>query len=68
MAQGRAVDAPRISALVAAHYRLEPADLKAHAHHSGEARLVALELGCRLTGWTQRAIGEYYGGGECGAA
>ena len=57
-----AVDAPRISAVVAAHYQLEPVDLNAHGHHSGEAKLVALELACRLTGWTQRAIGEYYGG------
>ena len=39
-----------------------PVDLNAHGHHSGEAKLVALELACRLTGWTQRAIGEYYGG------
>ena len=57
-----AVDAPRISAVVAAHYQVEPVDLNAHGHHSGEAKLVALELACRLTGWTQRAIGEYYGG------
>ncbi len=35
---------------------------RGHGRHSREAKLVALELACRLTGWTQRAIGEYYGG------
>ena len=37
-------------------------DLKTHSYHSGPAKAMAIELACRRTGWTHRAIGEYYGG------
>jgi hypothetical protein len=56
------VDIRRIDRLVAAHFGVEAADLKAHGHHSGPAKAIAIELACRLTGWTHRAIGQYYGG------
>jgi len=49
---------------VAAWYSVEPEDLKAR---SGPAKATAIELACRLTGWTQRAIGLYYGGISCAA-
>ena len=52
----------RIDQLVTAHYALDPAALRGHGNRTGEAKRVALDLACRLTGWTQRAIGEYYGG------
>jgi REP element-mobilizing transposase RayT len=57
----------RIDRLVAREFAIQPADLKAHGHHSGAAKRIALELACRLTGWTQRRIGAYYGGIGCGA-
>ena len=57
----------RIDRLVAAEFGVEPADLKAHGHRSGPAKAIAIELACRLTGWTQRAIGLYYGGISCAA-
>ena len=56
------VDIQRIDGLVAAHCGIEPADLKTHGHHSGPAKAIAIELACRLTDWTNRAIGAYYGG------
>ncbi len=51
-----------IDAAVAAHFGLDPKELKRHGHRSGLAKLLAVELACRLTGQTQRAIGEHYGG------
>jgi len=51
-----------IDAAVARRYRIAAADLKTHGHHAGEAKVVAVELACRLTGLTQRAIGVHYGG------
>jgi putative transposase len=56
------VDIQRIDRLVAARCGVQPADLKTHGHHGGPAKAMAIELACRLTGWTHRAIGEYYGG------
>jgi putative transposase len=51
-----------IDAAVAGHYEMELDDLKRHGHASGLAKFLAVELACRLTGQTQREIGEHYGG------
>jgi putative transposase len=56
------VDIRRIDRAVTAHCGVKPADLKAHGHHCGPAKAMAIELACRLTGWTHRAIGAHYGG------
>ena len=61
------VPVERIDALVAAEFGIEPADLKTHGHRTGAAKQIAIELACRLTGWTQRAVGAYYGGISSGA-
>jgi len=50
-----------IDAAVARHYGIDVQDLQAHGHHAGEAKVLAVELACRLTGLTQRAIGGHYG-------
>ena len=62
------VDLPRatvpieyIDKTVAAHYRVMPADLESCRACGGAAKFVAVELACRLTGMTQRAIGAHYG-------
>ena len=52
----------RIDAAVAAHFGLDVEQLKRHGHAAGEAKFLAVELACRLTGQTQRAVGEHYGG------
>ena len=44
------------------HYRIEPEDLFEHGHRAGAAKFVAVELACRLTGMTGRAVGSHYGG------
>ncbi|MBN2579343.1 MAG: transposase [Pirellulales bacterium] len=56
------VDIRRIDRLVAKRFGVEPADLKTHGQRCGPAKAAAIELACRLTGWTHRAIGAYYGG------
>jgi REP element-mobilizing transposase RayT len=61
------VDIKRIDRLVARQCGVESADLKAHGHCTGPAKAIAIELACRLTGWTHRAIGAYYGGISCAA-
>ena len=61
------VDIQQIDRLVAAQYGVEPDDLKAHGRRSVPAKAIAIELACRLTGWTQRAIGLYHGGISCAA-
>ncbi len=50
-----------IDAAVAKRYRVDVEDLQAHGHHAGEAKVVAVELACRLTGLTLRAVGGHYG-------
>jgi len=50
-----------IDAVVARRYGIDPEDLQSHGHHAGEAKVLAVELACRLTGLTQRAIGGHYG-------
>jgi len=49
----------RIDAAVAAHFGLDAEQLKRHGHSAGEAKFLAVELACRLTGQTQRAVGEH---------
>jgi len=51
-----------IDAHVAGHFGLQPADLAAHGHRSGNAKFVAVELACILSELNQRAIGTHYGG------
>jgi len=51
----------RIDAMVAAHYGVMPGDLENCLACGGAAKFVAVELACRLTGMTQRAIGAHYG-------
>ena len=46
---------------VATHFGLECEDLARSAAGDGTAKFVAVELACRLTGMTQRAIGVHYG-------
>ena len=50
-----------IDAAVAKRYRVDVEDLQAHGHHAGEAKVVAVELACRLTGLTLCAVGGHYG-------
>ncbi|MFA5810664.1 MAG: transposase [Thermoleophilia bacterium] len=57
----------RIDTFVAAEFGIDPVDLKTHGHRTGVAKQIAIELACRLTGLTQRAIGAYYGGISSGA-
>ena len=66
--QDRDLDLPRstvpieqIDASVAAHFGLRPEDLASCAACGATAKFVAVELACRLTGMTQRAIGARYG-------
>ena len=51
----------RIDETVAAHYGVMPADLGSWRACGGAAKFVAVEIACRLTGLTQRAIGAHYG-------
>ena len=60
----RDLDLPRttvpieqIDETVAAHYGVMPTDLEHCQACGGAAKFVAVELACRLTGMTQRAIG-----------
>ncbi len=49
---------------MAGEYGIKPEMLKADGHTSGvgQAKAVAMELVCRLTGMTQREVGSRYGG------
>jgi len=51
----------RIDGSVAAHFGVRPEDLASCATCGGRAKFVAVELACRLTGMTQRAIAAHYG-------
>jgi REP element-mobilizing transposase RayT/DNA-binding transcriptional ArsR family regulator len=55
------VPVERIDEAVAAHYGVMPTDLESCRVCGGAAKFVAVELACRLTGMTQRAIGAHYG-------
>ena len=52
----------RIDEAVAAHYGLAPWDVANCRSGERAAKFIAVELACRLTGLTQRSIGEHYGG------
>jgi hypothetical protein len=56
------VEVERIDCVVAQHYGVEVEDLLNRGPCVGAAKFVAVELACRLTGMTQRAIGAHYGG------
>jgi hypothetical protein len=53
---------------VAAHFGLDTEERKRHGHSSGVAKFLAVELACRLTGVTQREIGELGGASFLSAA
>jgi putative transposase len=61
------VNLARIDALVAAHYGVAEEQMQAHGRRAGQAKYLAIELACRLTGLTQRAVGAHYGGISCSA-
>ncbi len=50
-----------IDAAVARHYGVDAERLQAHGRRAGVAKAAAVELACRLTDLTERAIGEHYG-------
>ncbi|MEI6789527.1 MAG: hypothetical protein WCL49_13715 [bacterium] len=54
----------RVDEIVAREFMTVAGELKAHGRRkkTGTAKLAAIELACRLSGMTQREIGEYYGG------
>ena len=51
-----------IDVAVAAYFHVEPEDLARHGRSVGAAKIVAVELACRLTDASQRSIGKHYGG------
>ena len=52
----------RINAAVCRRYGCRPGTLQRHGHCAGEAKRVAIELACRLSGLNQREVGGAYGG------
>ncbi len=46
---------------VAAAFGSPPETLHRDGHHAGIAKVVAVELACRLTGKSQREVGRYFG-------
>jgi hypothetical protein len=50
-----------IEKVVAEHYGIERSDLRAHGRKAGEAKRMAMELGCRLGGLKQMEVGDHYG-------
>ncbi len=50
-----------IDAAVAKHYGIDVEQLRLHGRSAGEAKVVAVELACRLAGLSGRAIGAHYG-------
>jgi REP element-mobilizing transposase RayT len=55
------VDVGLIDAQVAADFHVAPEQLQMHGHRGGLAKFAAVELACRLTGLTQRDVGQRYG-------
>ena len=49
------IDISEIETLVAAKYKMEVAELREHGRRVGDAKGVAVELCCMLSGKTQRA-------------
>jgi hypothetical protein len=56
----RTVPLEEIDAVVADHYRIDPALLAAHCRSVGQAKSVALELAAQLERLNGRAVGEHY--------
>ena len=52
---------------VARVYKVRVDQLREHGRKSGEAKRVAIELSCRLSGKPQVAVGEHYGSIGCAA-
>jgi len=57
----RTVPIDEIDVAVTRHYGIEVEQLRLHGRSAGEAKVVAVELACRLAGLTGRAIGAHYG-------
>ncbi len=56
-----------VEAFVLREFGIDHSDLLKHGCHAGVAKAVVVELCCRTTGSTQRAIAEYFGyGSEAG--
>src|SRR5208283_2783314 len=55
------VPSDEIDAAVAQPYGIEVQQLRVRGRSAGEAKVVAVELACRLAGLTGRAIGAHYG-------
>ena len=51
-----------IDRAVARHFRIDSEALRRHGRSVGQAKVVAVELACRLSGVTGRDIGAHYGG------
>jgi REP element-mobilizing transposase RayT len=49
-----------ITSLVADHYKIGTEELRSHGRQVGEAKAVAIELCCRLSGCTQREVSKYF--------
>jgi len=55
----------QVNAAVSKAYGITPAALLEHGRSVGQAKRVAIELCCRLTGLPQRAVGKHYRGMSC---
>jgi REP element-mobilizing transposase RayT len=51
-----------INLVVCRHFGINEAKLQLHGKRAGDARRLAIELACRLSGLNQREVGECYGG------
>ena len=58
----RVLSIDAIDEAVARHFEVTREDLARHGRSAGAAKIVAVELACRLTELSQRAIGKHYGG------
>jgi DNA-binding transcriptional ArsR family regulator len=57
------VDVGAIEAAVADEMGVERSLLHAHGHRGGDAKALAIELCCRLSGLSQRRVGAHFGYG-----
>ena len=58
------VELERITALVSEHFEVRAEDLCSHGRRVGEAKAVAVELCCRLSGCTQREVARHFAYGS----
>jgi len=58
---GKKIPIEEIAISVATVFKLTVPDLRTQAHNGRLAKKLALELACRLSGESQRRIGEYFG-------